>query len=352
MSTANATAATAPTPAVTEPFPIFQLAHRFLLYDVNVVTHVRKEYNITGVLVGTMPQAPQQNVFLGLPLELMPEEARLLVSKGVAFITDDTADHKRNFLGNGLSDEERRAYQNALRAQGETAAVAAGKRSDERKAAAMKKHGVSAGDATENWNDLPDDMYTPGPRRRVKKKPSRAVLSAVSTEAGPDEDSLFAPSTSDPVPVPVHSPTSTVASESVHLQPDVEPYGVTPTTSYPPLAPPKPGSEASILPPVPASYPLYKHLHDQGYFLAPGLRFGCQYMAYPGDPLRFHSHFLCNGMGWDDEFDLMDIVAGGRLGTGVKKGFLVGGEELSKAGNAAVTNAGSIRTFCVEWGGM
>ena len=95
--------------------------------------------------------------------------------------------------------------------------------------------------------------------------------------------------------------------------------------------------------------------------MAPGLRFGCQYMAYPGDPLRFHSHFLCNGMDWDQEFDLQDLVGGGRLGTGVKKGYLIGGQV--KAGSAVADVNGQsapqseeekdiVRTFCIEWGGM
>ena len=100
----------------------------------------------------------------------------------------------------------------------------------------------------------------------------------------------------------------------------------------------------------------------------PGLRFGCQYTAYPGDPLRFHSHFLCSGMGWDEEFDLLDLVTGGRMGTGVKKGYLLGG--VAKAGDRAGGRRGRVseseekgigvddggeeelRTFCIEWGGM
>ena len=95
-------------------------------------------------------------------------------------------------------------------------------------------------------------------------------------------------------------------------------------------------------------------MHEQGYFLAPGLRFGCQYMAYPGDPLRFHSHFLCNDMDWDQEFDLLDLVGGGRLSTGVKKGFLIGGvderEGAAKRDADAVDDG--VRAFCIEWGGM
>ncbi|KAI5362997.1 putative tRNA-splicing endonuclease, tRNA intron endonuclease, catalytic domain-containing protein [Septoria linicola] len=323
MSTSDGTA------TVTEPIPIFKLAHRFVLYDVNHVTYLRREHNISGVLMGTLPQASQQNVFLGLPLELMPEEARLLVEKNVAYIVDDTAEHKRNFLGNGLSDEERRAYQMALRKQGQRAALDASKRSDDRKKAALSKKQTS----TENWNDIPDDMFAPGPSRKKKAPKVETAADAV------DEDELLfsAPANASEGTSGVVRTTS-VAHEA---------YGVTPTTSQPPLKIGKPDS--AELPQVPTSYPLYKHLHEHGYFMAPGLRFGCQYMAYPGDPLRFHSHFLCRGMDWDQEFSLIDLVGGGRLGTGVKKGFLVGGEEQKPDGNA---KDASLRAFGVEWAGM
>lgn len=123
-------------------------------------------------------------------------------------------------------------------------------------------------------------------------------------------------------------------------------YYPVPSTSIPlyhklPLSPPP-----SSLDPAPSktSYPLYKHLHANSYFLSPGLRFGCQFMAYPGDPLRFHSHFVVTGMGWDEEIEMRDIVGGGRLGTGVKKAWMVGGEDNDKPG--------TVRTFCVEWGGF
>jgi tRNA-splicing endonuclease subunit Sen34 len=100
--------------------------------------------------------------------------------------------------------------------------------------------------------------------------------------------------------------------------------------------------------------------------MSPGIRFGCRYTAYPGDPLRFHSHFLCDGMDWDDEFDLLGLVGGGRLGTGVKKGFLVGGTEVKGTAAAAATTStdtgggvvrdgehdDDVRAFCIEWAGM
>lgn len=338
--------ATDAAPSVPEPFPIFKLAHKHLIYDADTVAHVRREHNICGVLIGGLPQAPQQNVFLGLPLELMPEEARLLVEKGVAYVVDDVKAHKQNFLGDGLGPEERRAYQAALSRRGIAAAKKQEEKSDERKKAALsKKLG------TDDWNDIPEDMLGPSADRNTRKKAKGRARAGTSRPSNADNDeSLFAS--------PMNSFPS--QSEDTSQQPPEDgpdPYIITPTTSYPPLPRPSRSEQHTLEPSsieTPASYPLFKHLHGQGYFMAPGLRFGCQYMAYPGDPLRFHSHFLCNGMDWDQEFDLLDVVAGGRLGTGVKKGFLIGGraEKDGEAVQGGKDGESNVRAFCIEWGGM
>jgi hypothetical protein len=46
------------------------------------IAAIRTEYRVCGTLLGTLPHLSQQNVFLGAPLVLMPEEAVLLVDKG------------------------------------------------------------------------------------------------------------------------------------------------------------------------------------------------------------------------------------------------------------------------------
>ncbi|KAL1587493.1 hypothetical protein WHR41_03960 [Cladosporium halotolerans] len=334
---------------VAEPFPIFTVAHKYILYDVDTVSHARAAHNITGVLIGGLPQAPQQNVFSGIPLELMPEEARLLVEKGVAYLVDDVKAHKDGVLGGALAPEERRAFQNALRKHGAAAARDAERKMEERKKGALEKKFGSS-----DWNDIPEDMLLSTGKRGAKKGkkagsrtpvPNSAAASGTATPAE-EVESLFTPVEAGPASGPPK--TGPPRAPSVASSAEPTPFAVTPATSTPPLNPiPPPPQEELPLPDVPSSYPLFKHLHEKSYFMSPGLRFGCQYTAYPGDPLRFHSHFLCSGMGWEEEFDLLDIVGGGRLGTGVKKGYLIGGREPDDAGQEK-----GVRTFCIEWGGM
>ncbi|KAK4959622.1 tRNA-splicing endonuclease subunit [Elasticomyces elasticus] len=356
--------ASRPSSAASTLVPIYLVAHRYMLYDVDTVSALRRDHHIIGTLIGTLPQSPQQNVFCGLPLELMPEEARLLVEVGVAYIVDDVKAHKQGFLDRGLSGEERKMYVNALQRQGADAARVTRMRAAERRERGLAqrrekqarkdliKSTIEGVDTqTEDGSDNPRDMLTDRTCMTESGSVSTVTDKTINEEEEMQGDALLFTSRENSTSVREDSRSATPASvQSLRHKlaplPDDEIQPITPTTSYPPL-PQHPNEDSPPLstlplPTVPTSYPLFKFLHSRGYFLAPGLRFGCQYMAYPGDPLRYHSHFLCNGLDWDQDFDLMELVGGGRLGTGVKKGFLIGGEEQE----------GKARAFCVEWSGM
>jgi len=306
-----------PFDSIKEPVPISLIAGRYLLFDVNVVTYLRRTHRICGMLTGTIPQIPQQNVFLGLPVELMPEEARLLVEKDVAYIIDDTAWHKEKF--NTFEGSDQRRYLDSLRSEGLKArrfAECASRKRSENALARIATHRrtesrevVLGADTLNNVNDTPDSFFNDEPVSQTSERP----LSSASTQ------------------------TSTSNS----------PWPVTLSTTCPPLSLPQ-NSKQLPDPPVPSSYPLFAHLHSRDYYLMPGLRFGCDYNVYPGDPLRFHSHFAAVSYGWNEEISMLDLIGGGRLGTRVKKGFLIGGydEDTNSEGQD------SIRTFCIEWGGM
>jgi tRNA-splicing endonuclease subunit Sen34 len=303
--------------SVSEPFPISKVTNRYFLYDINTITYIRREYHICGVMIGGIPQIPQQNVFLGIPLELMPEEARLLVEKKAGYIVDDVESHDGGTRG--LQEAEKEAFRKDLELQGKHAAKRSQKLAKDRQDKALK-----------GMKDRGEAIRQSLKDATVKEN----VECSAEAAAGKEDSSLF-------------DDAQSLASTSTQTRPAQE-WAVTPTTSIPPLQthpidPPLP------LPETPTSYPLFKHLHTNGYYMSPGLRFGCQYSVYPGDPLRFHSHFLAVGAGWDEELSLLDIIGGGRLGTGVKKGYLLGGTPDS---DAAKDIDGKVRTFCIEWGGM
>ena len=88
---------------------------------------------------------------------------------------------------------------------------------------------------------------------------------------------------------------------------------------------------------------VYEDLWKKGYYLGSGLKFGGDFLAYPGDPLRFHSHFTVTVMqGLRADISPLDIVAWGRLATAVKKSHLL----------ATVSSTGAIDYITLEWAGF
>ncbi|KZM19415.1 tRNA-intron lyase [Ascochyta rabiei] len=518
--------ATAPK-EVSEPFPISCIAGRHLLFDVDTISHVRRNHNICGVLVGTIPNLSQQNVFLGIPLQLMPEEARVLVEGGHAYIVDDVETHRQGFQE--MSRADRMKYLADMDRQGVEAANESLAAQERKKDVALKKKGLRRDAETETVPSVADSIATvestapsvadstasnatvhvelPSPTGsglgfimkgsgflehaspfNASSGASAPLASSVSSSTVASDlgssfvdlgsimkgSSFFGPSSAtvksgaseeatesgndatasspqtfdgdsslsdlgsimkgssflDSVPVEMKverveleeatpllvkeedatpeeikaeeaqleeamlnefeaqavedpqevAPVTTEAKPELAADPeevdpsttetsifDPEPATstptvksttsksvfsqrqyITPTTSTPPLPTPA-KDESRALPVVPKSYPLFRFLHSRGYFFMPGLRFGCNYSVYPGDPLRYHSHFLATGLGWDEKFDLLDIVGGGRLGTGTKKAYMVGGED-PKAPKE--DGKDPVRAFSVEWASM
>jgi tRNA-splicing endonuclease subunit Sen34 len=323
---------------------IAKVAGRYLLFDIDDVMYLRRNHNICSVFAGTIPQNPQQNVFMGLPLEFMPEEAQVLVEKGVAYVADDATFHTARLAG--FDEASRRAYVQSLKNQGkimQTAALESSKqnktRVNEGKSKKNKKKGRK--DSSDGSNIDP-----------VLGEGTEAI----------EDTSLFSP-------IPVSPNPSDKPSH------EVEGYALTPTTSnfiLPASSSSETVTEQSANVDVPVSYPLFAHLHDKGYYMMPGLRFGCDYNVYPGDPLRFHSHFAAVHFGWDEEITMLDLVGGGRLATSVKKGYLFGGavadqstvgdskhsqraspgEHTEKTKQRGGPVAPPVRAFCLEWAGM
>lgn len=315
---------------VSEPFPISYISGRYLLFNIDAISHARRAYNICGILIGTIPNLSQQNVFLGVPLELMPEEARVLVEQGHAYLVDEVEAHRLGFME--MNREHRLAYLQDMDRLGMKQAVTVKKKSEERSEKALRAKGLASFVQEKNSDAQPEAGES-----TTTATPSRDTAASIVDTS---DTSLFNPPSAPPSPV--------VVSER-----ELIPHFITPTISYPPLALSSSSSVSSISPPVVATnYPLFRYLHSKGYFSMPGLRFGCHYSVYPGDPLRFHSHFLATGIGWDEEFDLLDIVGGGRLGTGVKKAYLVGGEDPNKRIGEENGDMESVRAFSIEWAGL
>ncbi|KAM0191537.1 hypothetical protein ACHAPA_007042 [Fusarium lateritium] len=278
------------------PVRISKIAGRYLIFDSDAAALLRRNENINGTLAGTAPQQPTQNIFLGLPIELRPEEAESLLQKNAAYLVDDVAAHQA--VLNNPNNEARRLYLDSLRTRKDTARQVLTEKNSKRAAEAAEKHGKA--------------------RRRAP--------------INPDEDVTLG---NDQIEIIKRQQDSAVKS-----------LGVTPTSSGSLISP---DAERTYQVTNPAQSPLCGFLLTYGYYMTPGLRFGAKYSVYPGDPLRFHAHFMANQYDWDEEIPVLDIVAGGRLATAVKKAYLIGAQQPQT--NEAVDD-GKMRTFSIEWAAM
>lgn len=318
---------------------------RYLVFEVKDVAALRREHCICAVFVGTTPQNPNQNVFSGLPIELLPEEAKLLVDKGAAYIVDDAVSHLTQL--STMDSSTRHAYLQSLKTRQRAFQRMADEQDAERKkyAEKMKAQGKSKR-ASRSTDPESSAAVT---------KDDDATTATAGTGAGAvaaDDDSLFSfgdsvfsasPLPNEKASHPARPPRAGLNAPRMHH--------ITPTTSVDMLADPK----AETVPiEAPRAYPFYKHLNSKGYYITPGIRFGADYSVYPGDPFRFHAHFMATSFGWDEEITVLDLVTGGRLGTGVKKGFLIGGESLSDGNERAEGDCGGdrVRAFTLEWAAM
>jgi len=283
---------------------ISYIGGRYLVFDIDDVAYIRRHHGMCAILIGTMPQNPTQSIFLGLPIELYAEEAKLLVDKKAAYVADEATDHLSQLKM--MDTSARKAYLQSLKAQ--------------RKASQL----------------MFEDIKTKSRARHEHKMPKGKPLAEESNEHGSveGEDMLFSSKPAAPV----------VSAKAVGSP------AVTPTTSN--LLISFSGSNSASIR-VPSTYPLYAFLNARGYYITPGLRFGGDYSVYPGDPFRFHAHYLANSYGWDQKIPMLDLTTSGRLGTAVKKSFLFGSEKPVEDENKEPDTTGrNVRVFCIEWAGM
>lgn len=99
-----------------------------------------------------------------------------------------------------------------------------------------------------------------------------------------------------------------------------------------------------------ARYAAFKCLREQGYFLMPGLRFGGVFVAYPGDPLKYHSHLIVKVLRQNEKVNLLSLVASGRLATAVKKAWLLVAEK--DANTRLLDTELPVTAFSIEWAGF
>ncbi|XP_060111411.1 tRNA-splicing endonuclease subunit Sen34 [Heteronotia binoei] len=282
---------------------IHVLEEKAFVWNSSDAQRIREEHRIVGTLVGALARKPQQNARLGLPLQLLPEETRLLAEKGVATLLKnltlqplaDDAGQDPLFLEAvaAYEKEQEESYQEQLRLAGEQRKALMGtlaERIAEGRAKKRQRRGEEANPLSE-----PADLE---PRFVFPREAMMVQLPTERTQRGQEEEVDW------------------------RLPSKEWPYSGQPEHEM--------------------RYRVFQNLWERGYYITSGSKFGGDFLVYPGDPMRFHAHFIALCMPRDAPLSLCDIISVGRLGSNVKKTVLL----------CSVDEDGTVAYTSLQWSGM
>ncbi|XP_060903355.1 tRNA-splicing endonuclease subunit Sen34 [Labrus mixtus] len=246
-----------------------------------------RSQGLVGALLGSLPRTPRQNVRLGRPLLLLPEEERLLSERHAAAALPP-ADQDAEGAELVQEAEQQRSYE-------EQSVLALEDRKSALLQAMTSSHTSESGSVDEAQRqrlDALDQSFTfPRSALAVQLSTARAGLT--------------------------HCPES-----RAFLQAD-----------WP--------IRAQAGPHCQARYQVFRDLRGRGFYLTSAGKFGGDFLVYPGDPLRFHAHFIAVCLSADEPVCLLDLLSVARLGSNVKKTVLL----CSPAG-------GGVLYTSLQWSGM
>ncbi|XP_064381852.1 tRNA-splicing endonuclease subunit Sen34-like [Halichondria panicea] len=231
-----------------------------LVWNAEDAVCLDREWRICSGLIGALPGQPRQNAQLGLPLKLSPEEATLLVEKGVLELLE--------YSPHASTQQEVAAFNAAREQDFQTQFVSY----LEKREQARLQH--TAGDG---------EVLT------APSEPKRARLEVGSYREHPSFSPLVTIVTSDPRPSSAYQSCT--------------------NWTYP-------GTDKDR-----RCYLVYKDLWGRGYTLTTGLKYGGDYLVYQGHPRTVHSSYIAIVLPWKQTIQSLGSVA--RVGSKVKKNILV-----------------------------
>ncbi|XP_037676371.1 tRNA-splicing endonuclease subunit Sen34 [Choloepus didactylus] len=280
---------------------------RSLVWGAEAVQALRERLGVGGRTVGALPRGPRQNSRLGLPLLLMPEEARLLAEIGAVTLVSAPRPDPRHH-GLALASFKRQQEQGFQ----EQSALAAEARETRRQELLEK---IAEGRAAKKQK-LEQDSGASGSQEAGGSQAAGEDAASASQASGQEE---AGPSSPQPGPsngvTPL--PRSALLVQLATARP--RPVKARPldwrvqSKDWPHAG--RPAHELR--------YSIYRDLWEKGFFLSAAGKFGGDFLVYPGDPLRFHAHYIAQCWAAGDPIPLQDLVSAGRLGTSVRKTLLL-----------------------------
>ncbi|XP_061733784.1 tRNA-splicing endonuclease subunit Sen34 [Nerophis ophidion] len=262
-----------------------------LLWRMKDLRTVRS-LGLVGALLGSLPRTPRQNVRLGRPLLLLPEEERLLAEQGVsAILPPGPLDAKGAELRQQVAQ-----FEENLRWSFDEQRVLALR---DRKSALVRAMSSSRAESESGGDD--EDL--------------RGRLEAL-------EGSFSFPRSALAVQLSTARAGLAYCPEDRTLLLAGVPTGQEPQCN--------------------TRYQVFRDLRGRGFYLTSAGKFGGDFLVYPGDPLRFHAHFIAVCLSEDESVPVLDVLAVARLGSNVKKTVLL----------CSPQSGGGVTYSSLQWSGM
>lgn len=339
--------------ALVDMIPLFVHGEHVLIFNSRHMKELTIRHGITGQLAGTLPLAPQQNALLGFPWRLTIYEVMWLLENKHCVLIDSEDTIENVFVGQWLGDATlqeklsshlqvkldkwREEKQKEIEEQMKKLNII---KKDHRAMKpldnAMLASSASMPDLQQVLNDDQRKRDELAERKRKDRemhdKSKRNNIVFMET---PNDDLKF---------MEVHIKDKSACLLQKMIDNEVEDVNQ-----------------------IWRNYQIYKYLKDNlGYYLLPGMRFGGTFVSYPGDPLRYHAHQIVDTKHYyNDDIGLFRMSNRGRLATGVRKVWVVGGDRnVDPAQNSKINITDTIIhgavpftdsdmvCFSIEWAGF
>nr|CAG4642128.1 EOG090X0G6M [Eurycercus lamellatus] len=258
----------------------------FLVWNVEDIYKLRTEYRIVGSYIGCLPSFPRQDQLLGLPMELLAEEVFFLTMRGAVRVV--------------CYDELDLPPSDSVKKEGE----------ELRKKSFLEQAALFKNERVAHIMKMAPKIIEGKKRKQGSENFDEKAALEMEIEKIPEM-------TEDAMLIQIFTSNSQ------------RPYFRTNSVE----------TDAKIKPSLRSS--VFVDLWQKGYYITGGQKFGGDFLVYPGDPLKFHSHYIAVCVDEHQHLTPHFLISKGRLGTNVKKTVLI----------CSVKDNGEINYQSLNWNG-
>lgn len=346
-----------------EKILLFLSNNEIFVWDKEAVMMLRRKYRIVGSLVGSLPSKPRQNLVFSLPLVLLPEETRLLLDKNIARIVESDITRPSQEIVHKFQDERKTSIQEQIerleelkeqkladfaeiieegrervdrkrRISSQNSSGKVPRIETEEKQSFMLSSSVSADSCPwKQSDDIPEKLSSEDIHRSSESADSSTqqqlknmdILSEDANGPAQKQSEDISGSSENTNEIDLQDSTLVCVSTKSKILGTKDVFWNFPETEIEQVR-----------------CKVFSDLWQKGYFITNGNKFGGDYLVYPGDPLRFHSHFIVKILPCGERLTGLDLVSVGRLGSTVKKTSVLASVDLS----------GKVIYTSVQWSGF